>query len=143
MSTSSQYRIVDRAPTLTEYREICTAVGWEALMNFAAAEASLRNSLHHVVALSGEQVVGMGRIVGDGAIYFYIQDLAVRPEHQHHGVGGMILSRLLDYLKHNAPGKAFIGLFAASGTQPFYERHGFGQYAALTGMFQVIPDRQS
>jgi len=35
----------------------------------------LRNSLFGVVVLHGEQAVGMGRVVGDGAICFYRQDI--------------------------------------------------------------------
>jgi hypothetical protein len=31
------YRLAARAPTAEEYRRICTAVGWEPVMNFAAA----------------------------------------------------------------------------------------------------------
>ncbi len=57
----------------------------------------------------------MGRVVGDGAVYFYIQDIVVHPEHQGKGIGENIMSALMTYLQENAPDKAFIGLFASKG----------------------------
>ena len=59
--------------------------------------------------MQAADVVGMGRIVGDGAIYFYIQDVAVKPEHQGRGVGRQIMEHLLAYLQAQAPPKAFSG----------------------------------
>jgi len=98
------------------------------------------NSLYGVVVTSGEKVVGMGRIVGDGAIFFYIQDIAVEPAHQRRGVGIKILDKLMEYLRDSAPEKAFIGLFAAKGSTPFYENYGFRNWTPnITGMFLVTP----
>ena len=115
--TADRYRIEARPPTPEEYRRLCTAVGWEPVINFDAAEASLERSLFCCVALDGDEAVGMGRVVGDGAIYFYVQDVAV------------------------APPQAFVGLFAAAGTEPFYRRFGFEAHAGLTGMFQTTVRR--
>lgn len=136
---TSSIQIVQRPPTPQEYRALCVAVGWEQAINFEAAPASLARSLYHVVAADGERVVGMGRIVGDGAIYFYIQDVAVHPEYQHRGIGHMILTDLMAYLRRHAPAKAFLGLFAAGGTHSFYRRYGFEQYEQLVGLFRVTP----
>ncbi len=47
--------------------------------------------------------------------------------------------RVISYLKGHAPEKAFVGLFAAEGTLPFYARYGFAVYPGLTGMFRVAP----
>jgi GNAT superfamily N-acetyltransferase len=135
---SEDYQIVERMPILEEYHAICTTVGWAEVINFEAAKTALPNSLYGVVAVHAGLAVGMGRIVGDGAIFFYIQDIAVLPEHQGKGVGGRILAQLMAYLRDHAPEKAFIGLFAAEGTLSFYERYGFRQYPDLTGIYQVI-----
>lgn len=136
---SSSYMFVERAPTLIEYRALCAAVGWEAVINVAAAPRSLAHSLYHVLALYEEQVIGMGRIVGDGAMYFYLQDIAVHPDHQHQGIGRCMMEHLVAYLAAHAPPQAFVGLFAAQGTERWYAQFGFQVYGALTGMFQVTP----
>lgn len=129
--------LIDRLPTPDEYRALCESVGWGAVINFEAARTAIPNSLAGVVAVQDGQAVGMGRIVGDGAIFFYIQDIAVHPDHQGRGLGRAIMTRLMAYLAAHAPAKAFIGLFAAEGKGPFYEQFGFEQHPALTGMFTV------
>ena len=86
-------------------------------MNFDVAAKAIDSSLYAVVAVHKEQAVGMGRIVGDGAIFYYIQDIAVSPKHQKQGIGARILDTLMEYLKHHAPEKAFVGLFAAEGSE--------------------------
>lgn len=133
------YRLEARAPTFDEYHEVCRAVGWEQVINFEAARISLAASIHSVVALDGKRVVGMGRIVGDGAVYFYVQDVAVHPEHQGRGLGARILGELVEWARANAPEQAFVGLFAVAGTERFYRRFGFEAHAGMTGMFQVTP----
>lgn len=135
------YTLLERLPTLAEYRALCTAVGWEDFMNFDAAGTSLERSVYGVVIVHQGEAVGMGRIVGDGAIYFYVQDIAVAPAHQKRGLGTRIMEALMGYLDTHAPDKAFVGLFAAEGTGPFYRRYTFDTYPALTGMFTVINRR--
>ena len=107
-------------------------------MNFGVAETSINNSIHCITVKENEQIVGMGRIVGDGAIYFYIQDIVVHPEHQKKGIGKEIMN-LVEYLNTNAPDKAFVGLFASQGNGSFYEKYNFKDYSPnMTGMFTVI-----
>jgi len=135
-----KFEIVQRAPTPDEYRNLCVSVGWEPVMNFDVAEKAIENSLYAVVAVQDRQTVGMGRIVGDGAIFYYVQDIAVSPKFQKCGIGTKILDTLMEYIKTHAPEKAFVGLFAAEGTIPFYEQYGFKDYSpSMTGIFRVTP----
>jgi ribosomal protein S18 acetylase RimI-like enzyme len=133
------YQIIARVATIGEYRNLCTAVGWAEVMNFEAAKTALPNSLYGVVAIYEDKVVGMGRVVGDGAIFYYIQDVAVLPQHQGKGIGKAIVSQLVAYIRECAPPQAFLGVFAAQGKESFYQRYGFHEDPVLTGMFQVIP----
>lgn len=139
---SNIYHIIERLPTVEEYRQLCTSVGWEAVMNFEAAPEALARSLYAVVAMTEEdQIIGMGRIVGDGAIFFYIQDIAVIPEYQKSGVGTKIMDALMQYVQRHAPQKAFIGLYSAQGKQGFYEKYGFRDYSPnMTGMILFQQD---
>ncbi|WP_282942277.1 GNAT family N-acetyltransferase [Paenibacillus sp. RC67] len=130
--------IIERVPTIEEYTKLCTSVGWRSVMNFDVAHEALNNSLYGVVAIVSDEVVGMGRVVGDGSIYFYIQDIAVMPEYQNNGIGKEIMNSIINYLKTNAPAKAFVGLFAANGTERFYESFKLYRHNELTGLFRVI-----
>ncbi len=133
------YKVENIFPTLEEYKYLCESVGWTNFMNFEVVETSLKNSIHCITVKDNEQIVGMGRIVGDGAIYFYIQDIMVHPDYQKKGIGNEIMNLLVEYLKTNAPDKAFVGLFASQGKEPFYERYDFKNFSPnMTGMFTVI-----
>ena len=134
-----KYKIENNIPTLEEYKYLCESVGWTNYMNFEVVETSLKNSIHCITVKDNEQIVGMGRIVGDGAIYFYIQDIVVHPDYQKNGIGNEIMTLLVEYLKTKAPDKAFVGLFASQGKEPFYERYDFKNFSPnMTGMFTVI-----
>ncbi|KAA3664647.1 MAG: N-acetyltransferase [Chloroflexi bacterium] len=133
------FKIIERLPTLPEYYQLCKAVGWEEVINFEAAHKAISNSTYAIIAESNGKTIGMGRIVGDGAIFFYIQDIAVDPEYQGNGVGKAIMNHLISWTHEHAPPQAFVALFAAKGTIPFYQQHGFAQHEGLTGIFQVIP----
>ncbi|MBZ0296490.1 MAG: GNAT family N-acetyltransferase [Anaerolineae bacterium] len=132
------YQLVERVPTLAEYQALCTAVGWQDVINFEAAQAALDHSLYGVIVQQGDQTIGMGRIVGDGAIFFYIQDIAVDPAHQKRGVGTRIMQALMAHVDAHAPDQSFVGLFAAEGTPAFYRQYGFEMYSELQGMFKVV-----
>ncbi|HDR6310158.1 TPA: GNAT family N-acetyltransferase [Bacillus cereus] len=133
------YEFKHNIPTLEEYKYLCDSVGWTDYMNFDVANTSLKHSIHCITVKDNEQMIGMGRIVGDGFIYFYIQDIVVHPDYQKHGIGKEIMHRLVTYLHENAPDKAFVGLFASEGKESFYEKFDFKDYSPnMTGMFTVI-----
>ncbi|MCR6846563.1 MULTISPECIES: GNAT family N-acetyltransferase [Bacillus] len=133
------YEFKHNIPTLQEYKYLCDSVGWSNYMNFEVAETSLKHSIQCITVKDNEQIIGMGRIVGDGSIYFYIQDIVVHPDYQKHGIGKEIMYRLAAYLHENAPDKAFVGLFASQGKESFYEKFDFKDYSPhMTGMFTVI-----
>ena len=84
------------------------------------AQKSLDNSLFHVIAKEKGRIVGMCRIIGDGALFFYIQDLVVSPSHQKLGIGKLLMEKVEGYLNKTASKGATIGLFSAKDKEPFY-----------------------
>lgn len=91
------------------------------------AECALKNGLFAVTAIHDGKVIGMGRLVGDGAMYWYLQEIVVSPEYQGLGIGTRIVNRLINHVKESAlPGsKVTVGLMAAEGKERFYEKLGF------------------
>ncbi len=67
----------------------------------------------------------MGRVVGDGVMYLYIQDVAVDPDYQGLGIGDVIMTAIENYLSINVIKGATIGLLAAQGKEAFYARYGY------------------
>jgi GNAT superfamily N-acetyltransferase len=121
------YRIERRPPTVKELRALDEAVGWTDLPEDDDAVArGLAASLFGVVLLSAAgETVGCARLVGDGGIYFYVQDLIVAPDHQGRGLGDVLLDEVRRYLGREAPAGAFVGLMAAEDKAGFYSRRGF------------------
>lgn len=87
------------------------------------AEKALPNSLFGAVIIFEGRVVGMGRVVGDGALNFDIVDVAVDPEHQGKGLGSQIMQAIMDYLDETAEPLAYITLMA--DVPQLYEKFGF------------------
>ena len=116
---------VDRVPTPEEHRRLAESVGWTHALDWDAMPDSLAASACGVAVVRDGETVAMGRVVGDGVFYFYVQDVVVLPELQGQGIGDEVLRRLVARVDEIAPPKAFIGLFAAGESPHFYERHGF------------------
>jgi ribosomal protein S18 acetylase RimI-like enzyme len=127
-----------RPPTVSEYHNLRKSVGWWRTEE-ACTEAALNNSLFSVVAVKDGDMIGLGRIIGDGGLYFYIQDLIVHPTHQRMGIGKKLMAELMTHLKANAKPGAFIGLMAAAGLTKYYELFGFkARPTGAPGMYQVV-----
>lgn len=136
-SETEKYQFVERIPTVEEYLALREAVGWERLEEQMTARG-LANALFTVCLLHNGKVIGCGRVVGDGGLYFYLQDIIVLPAFQGKGLGKRLMKVILTYLdKHALPG-AFVGLMSAKDTDPFYTQFGFAvRPPERPGMFRV------
>lgn len=108
------------------YLKLRKTVNWKILTR-EQAEKAVQGSLFTVVAFDDGQPVGMGRIVGDGAVICYIQDLIVIPDYQGSGVGQQIMECLIDYVKKlKLPDtEIMLDLMCAVGREEFYKKYGF------------------
>jgi GNAT superfamily N-acetyltransferase len=131
------WRLERRVATPAEHRRLAEAVGWDGAFDWPTMPPALDASLFGVVAVAGDDVVGMGRLVGDGVKYFYVQDVAVEPAWQGRGIGQAIVDALLGWIAEVAPATAFVGLFATEEAMPLYRRNGFGT-EGLTGMARLV-----
>ena len=131
-------KLEHRSPTISEYEKLRASVGWWEV-DEGAAETALANSLFSVVAVEKDILVGFGRVVGDGGLYFYIQDLIIHPEFQENGFGKQVMDELMSFIRARAKSGAFIGLMAAKGLERYYESFGFkAREENAPGMYQII-----
>lgn len=138
MTTAHDYKYIERLPTTEEHAFLWDAVGWGDV-NTEMTAASLAHSIYGIIVTNEEKIIGMGRIVGDGHMYFYIQDVAVLPQFQGQGIGHTIIEHLLSHIRAHCYTAAFVGLFASHGKDTFYEQYGFQNHApGMTGMFKVM-----
>ena len=124
MNFSDNFQIKLTSPTVHEFLMLREQIGWQSVSEIDA-QTSLQNSLFHVTIYIGEQLVGMGRVVGDGVMYFYIQDVVVAPDFQRCGIGAALMEKIENYLLSVAKKGSTIGLLAAKGKESFYSRYGY------------------
>ena len=61
-----------------------------ATYSIEQARQGVANSLFGVTVTFGSEVIGIGRVIGDGGYFFTVSDIAVGPAHQGKGVARMI-----------------------------------------------------
>ena len=95
MITIKKQEIVKLEDVLHLYQ----AVGWTNYTNQSQMlEQALSHSLVIYLALDGDVVVGLIRLVGDGFSSVFVQDLIVLPSYQRQGIGRTLVKEALgDY----------------------------------------------
>ena len=100
-------------PSVAEYNELRRLNELPSLEE-KLVTAGLYNTLFcAVVHDESGLIVGMGRVVGDGAIYMHIQDVIVRPAHHGMGIGKAIMHEILKYLETAGGEHTNIGLMCS------------------------------
>lgn len=141
--TASQHRSrVDcsfAAPTATEFKALYDETGWAdwPLDHF---ERALSGSwVVCTVRDDSGRLVGMGRLISDGALHAFVTEMIVTEDARGAGVGGNVLGRLVDEARRR--GVTDVQLFAARGRAEFYERHGFERRPHSGPGMDVVGDR--
>jgi ribosomal protein S18 acetylase RimI-like enzyme len=117
-------RVVEQIPTVDEYLRLRRQVGWSEISDEAAAEALERALVSFCLIEEGE-TLGIARVVGDGGVYFYVQDVIVDERYRGRGHGRALMDAVMAFIAARATPGAFIGLMAARDAARFYERYGF------------------
>ena len=96
MITIKKQEIVKLEDVLHLYQ----AVGWT---NYTHQPEMLEQALSHslviYVALDGDAVVGLIRLIGDGLSSVFVQDLIVLPSYQRQGIGSALMKEALEDYK--------------------------------------------
>ncbi|WP_426087828.1 GNAT family N-acetyltransferase [Janthinobacterium sp. PSPC1-1] len=131
MTATSPYTIRLAIPTIATYQHLRVAAGMSAKSTEAAAKG-LPNSLFAVQVLLGNEVVGMGRIIGDGGCFFQVTDIAVLPAHQGKGLGKRIMGEIMQFIETDVPQSAYVSLIADGQAQELYAQFGFKHTAPVS-----------
>lgn len=133
-----EYYLKENELTAKDFIRLKVATGFRD-RPIEQVEKALENNLFDVIAVCNDEVIGMGRLVGDGVMYWYLQEIIVLPEFQGKGIGTRIVDRLLEYIKDNTTPGTFvsIGLTAATGKDTFYEKFGFSKSLGMTKYLEL------
>lgn len=118
------YTIVPHIPSARQWMALRSSVGW-ATFPLEVAQQSLDATPFCVCAFQGDELIGMGRVLGDGVISFYIGNVMVRPDFQGTGIGKEILTRIDAYVEEHAAHGAIASLLSIKGKEDFYTQFGY------------------
>jgi len=126
---SGNISIIGRAPSIEEYRNLASAVGWSPSPDDDVIKTILAAPVFAVVARDNAtgNVVGCALLLGDHATFYYVKDVIVHPTWQRKRIGTALMQALTDWLEKNAANNALIGLITGEGLEPFYQQFGFAQ----------------
>ena len=114
---------IEATPTADEFNTLTDSVGW-GCTNREIVEKALKNTVY---SICDNKIIGFGRLIGDTAMFLYIQDIMVLPEYQRQQVGSSIMKYLInkvdEFKKDNLDIRTYLG--ASKGKDAFYKKFGF------------------
>jgi GNAT superfamily N-acetyltransferase len=124
MATHAEPELQLQVPAVEEYLALRVAAGLSAMSPEGAREG-LAKSWCAVCVRIGAELVGMGRVVGDGGLFLFVVDIAVTPAWQRRGLGRRIMQALMDQVHARAFPYTQVGLMADGPAHLLYEKFGF------------------
>ncbi len=102
-----------------------------------AVTKGLKGTCFAVCVRDAQKLIGMGRVIGDGGLFYQIVDIAIHPDYQRRGIGFQVMTRLMDQLRKNAPKSAYVSLIADGDASYLYEKFGF-EFTAPTSVGMAL-----
>lgn len=117
-----------------EYRLLRGGIGWPDPEVDDALLSSALNSSWNVTARTPESMlIGLARVLDDGALYASIWDVLVEPAHQRGGIGTELFARAL----RQVADRSLVALVGTAAGSVLYRRAGFvSADDRSTGMFR-------
>ncbi len=115
--------IEDKIP-LRVYQQMRVNCGLSAKTS-EACEVGLNNSIYSLMIKEEDNVIGMGRIIGDGGCFCQVVDICVIPEKQGNGIGKIIMEYIATFIKTKLPKSCYTSLIADGDASFLYEKFGF------------------
>ena len=116
--------IVPRSPTPEEFTAITAAVGFKA-HDPQAIVLGLARSVFAVCAVEGGEAIGCGRVLGDGALHFYLANVMVVPACQRRGIGTRLVAALCEMVRAVPYRNTLMEVSPLPGLEAFYGKFGF------------------
>ncbi|POZ60884.1 GNAT family N-acetyltransferase [Chromobacterium alticapitis] len=118
------YVLVEATPDVAVYRRLRAESGLSPKTE-EAARRGLAGTVFAVQALQNGNVVGMGRLIGDGGSFYQVVDIAVLPAHQGRGLGKRVMAAIRGYIDRELPLSAYVSLIADGEAKHLYAQFGF------------------
>lgn len=120
----NNYKVIEKQIPIDIYQKLRIECGLSSKTD-EASQIGLKNSVHSMMIEFENEIIGMGRIIGDGGCFCQIVDICVHPTHQGQGIGKVIMKNLMDYIDEKLPESCYVSLIADGNASFLYEKHGF------------------
>ena len=117
------FNIEQKFPTNKQFNELFDSVGWGNRED-DKINKHRDSSCFAVCVFDGDKIVGMARVVGDGA-YYTVFDVVTKNEYQGQGVGRLLMTEVVNWYKSIEDDDTYLYLGATFGKEGFYEKFGF------------------
>jgi len=118
--------LAEESPSAAEYRELRSGAGWGDI-DESVARQTVGAACYTITLRRQGKLIGLARVMGDGALYFFLADLIVDSSFRGEGLGDRLMRAVTDYFDRSAKPGASIMLIPLRGGESFYERFGFAR----------------
>ena len=117
---------VEDIKEVKEFNYLLERIGKDKI-NEDTLELSLTNTVYSVSAYDYGTIVGYGRLIGDGAKYYYIKNIMVDPDYRNQKIGTTIMEMLMEKIKEYKEDEPdlVVSVGADPGKEKFYRKFGF------------------
>ncbi|AWM73993.1 GNAT family N-acetyltransferase [Lactobacillus apis] len=116
--------LTDKNINLKQLINLYQSVGWTSYTEKPELlQQAVHNSLYVLGAFDHDQLIGLIRVVGDGLIIIYIQDLLVLPAYQNQGIGSTLINKVRKEFRHVR--QQVLLTMEEPETRAFYEKNDF------------------
>ena len=117
------FKIKQKFPSNEEFNELFDSVGWGHRDN-KKINSHRASSCFAVCVFDDTKIVGMARVVGDGA-YYTVYDVVTRKDYWNKGIGSMLMNEIISWYKLVEDDDTCLYLGASFGKENFYKKFGF------------------
>ncbi|MBQ3156651.1 MAG: GNAT family N-acetyltransferase [Clostridia bacterium] len=141
------YIIEDNQLRAEDFVRLFASAGWGELP-CDLVQIVLLNSYATFSVVCGDRVIAMARLLGDGAMSFFLKDFVVEPSFQGHGIGRSLLLHIEEYIhtRLQSGWEGYLQLVSAKGKEGFYQKAGYSLHPnehCGSGMSKWIIKKQS
>lgn len=118
----------ENAPKVSELMELFSQTSWAKTRSSAGIKSLLEKTELYIAIRDEGKLIGYGRALTDGVYRALIDDIVVDQKYRKKGLGGQIVSGLMEKLE----GVEEIFLNTGNHLKGFYQKYGFEQAECLT-----------
>jgi len=118
------FRIIEDQIPVQTYQKLRSESGL-SVKTEQASQIGLKNSIYSVMVADEVNVIGMGRIIGDGGCFCQVVDICVLPGYQGRGIGKLIMEKISGFINKKLPASCYVSLIADGDASFLYEQFGF------------------